>query len=91
MEEWRHGLRASDIILWFGQHKNLAYLKTAKRLNSRQARWALFLGRFQFTLTYRPGSKNTKADALLRQYAAEVATVPPQTILPSSCVVAALT
>jgi len=48
-----------------------------KRLNSRQARWALFFGRFNFTITYRPGSKNTKPDALSR--------------LPSSCVVAAVT
>lgn len=48
-------------------HKNLEYLRTAKRLNPRQARWSLFFSRFHFTVTYRPGSKNAKADALSRQ------------------------
>lgn len=40
-------------------HKNLKYLKTAKK----QTRWALFFTQFQFTIAYRPGSRNTKADA----------------------------
>ena len=47
-------------------HKNLAYLQSAKQLNHRQARWALFLGGFNFTHTYRPGSRNLKPDALSR-------------------------
>ena len=34
----------------------------------RQARWSLFLNRFDFILTYRPGSKNTKPDVVSRQY-----------------------
>lgn len=50
------------------QHKSLAYLRSAKGLNSRQVRWALFLGRFGFALTYRPRSKNIKPDALSRQF-----------------------
>lgn len=45
-------------------HRNLEYIRAAKRLNPRQARWALFFARFQFTLSYRPGSKNVMADAL---------------------------
>lgn len=49
-------------------HCNLEYLCSAKRLNPRQAWWALFFTRFNFTVTYRPGSKNTKADALSRQH-----------------------
>lgn len=28
--------------------------------------WALFFTRFDFTLTYRPGNKNVKADVLSR-------------------------
>ncbi|KAK2897100.1 hypothetical protein Q8A73_013480 [Channa argus] len=40
-------------IIWT-DHKNLAHLLTAKRLNSRQARWSLFFDRFNFSLTYRP-------------------------------------
>ncbi|KAI2643971.1 Retrotransposon-derived protein PEG10 [Labeo rohita] len=31
---------------------NLQYLREAKRLNSRQARWALFFTRFNFQITY---------------------------------------
>lgn len=33
------------------------------RLNSHQAQWVLFLRRFNFTLTYRPGSHNIKSDS----------------------------
>uniref|UniRef100_A0A3Q3B2I2 Gypsy retrotransposon integrase-like protein 1 n=1 Tax=Kryptolebias marmoratus TaxID=37003 RepID=A0A3Q3B2I2_KRYMA len=52
-------------MVWM-DHKNLQYLRTAKRLNPRQARWALFFSRFVFTLSYRPGAKNVKPDALSR-------------------------
>lgn len=40
-------------VVWT-DHKNLAYLQPAKRLNARQARWALFFTRFNFTLNNRP-------------------------------------
>ncbi len=65
LEEWRHWLEGSGVqfIVWT-DHKNLEYIKSAKRFNSRQARWALFLGRFDFSISYRPGSKNIKPDAL---------------------------
>uniref|UniRef100_A0A672HVL4 Gypsy retrotransposon integrase-like protein 1 n=1 Tax=Salarias fasciatus TaxID=181472 RepID=A0A672HVL4_SALFA len=69
---------------------NLEYVRSAKRLNSRQARWALFFGRFNFTLTYRPGSRNIKPDALSRQYATEDAVSENEPILPRSCTVASL-
>ncbi len=49
-------------------HRNLEYLKSTKRLNHRQARWSLFFTRFDFALTYHPGTQNTKADALSRLY-----------------------
>ncbi len=67
LEEWRHWLEGSGVpfIVWT-DHKNLEYIKSAKRLNSRQARWALFFGRFDFSISYRPGSKNIKPDALSR-------------------------
>lgn len=43
LEEWRHWLEGAEqpFLVWT-DHKNLAYIQTAKRLNSRQARWALF-------------------------------------------------
>uniref|UniRef100_A0A3Q2Q3I6 Gypsy retrotransposon integrase-like protein 1 n=1 Tax=Fundulus heteroclitus TaxID=8078 RepID=A0A3Q2Q3I6_FUNHE len=72
LEEWRHWLEGSKtpFLVWT-DHRNLEYLKTAKRLNPIQARWALFFSRFNFTLSYRPGSKNTKPDALSRVFEAK--------------------
>ena len=59
LEEWRHWLEGAEqpFVVWT-DHKNLSYIQTAKRLNSRQARWSLFFGRFNFTLTYRPVTSN---------------------------------
>ena len=70
--------------------QNLSYLHSARRLNSRQARWALFLGKFNFTLTYRPGPKNLKTDALSPQFAPAEEKPETETILPPSCVVGAV-
>ena len=93
LEEWRHWLEGSTIpFLVWTDHKNLEYIRTAKRLNSRQSRWALFFTRFNFTLSYRPGSRNIKPDALSRQFQRDnEPTKEPVSILPGPCVVAALT
>jgi len=37
---------------------------TAKKLNRRQAHWSLYLARFDFKLTYRPGHSIGKPDVL---------------------------
>lgn len=70
LEEWRHWLEGTKLpfIVWT-DHKNLEYIQSAKRLNSRQARWSLFFTRFNFSLSYRPGTRNVKPDALSRQFA----------------------
>ena len=49
LEEWRHWLEGAEqpFIVWT-DHKNLEFIRKAKRLNSRQARWALFFNRFFF-------------------------------------------
>lgn len=60
-------------------HKNLEYLRTAKRINPHQAQWSLLFSRFHFTVTYRPGSKNVKADALSRQFDGETNPVNSET------------
>lgn len=84
LEEWRYLLEgALHPIMIFTDHKNLEYLRTAKRLKPRQARWALFFSRFNFHISYRPGSKNGKADALSRMFSAESQTSEPGTILSS--------
>uniref|UniRef100_A0A8C6KLF6 Gypsy retrotransposon integrase-like protein 1 n=1 Tax=Nothobranchius furzeri TaxID=105023 RepID=A0A8C6KLF6_NOTFU len=91
LEEWRHWLEGAEypIIIWT-DHKNLAYLKEAKRLNPRQSRWSLFFTRFNFTISFRPGTKNVKPDALSRQYSTDK-DQEPATILPPSCVLASIT
>ncbi|KAK3521086.1 hypothetical protein QTP86_013379 [Hemibagrus guttatus] len=68
LEEWRHWLEgAHHPFQVLTDHRNLEYLRGAKRLNPGQARWALFF-LFRFMVTYRPGSKNGKADALSRKF-----------------------
>jgi hypothetical protein len=48
-------------------HKNLVNFTTTKELNKRQTRWAEFLSEFNFTISYRKGSENGRADALSRR------------------------
>ena len=94
LEEWRHWLEgAKQPFLVWTDHKNLEYIRSARRLNSRQARWSLFFTRFNFTLSYRPGSRNVKPDALSRQFLKEEeeSASSGNTILPSNRLVAALT
>ncbi len=67
-------------------HKNLQYLREAKRLNPRQARWALFFTRFQFKISYRPGPRNVKADALSRIHTPEGDSGKPEGILPAEII-----
>ncbi|KAL0194729.1 hypothetical protein M9458_008301, partial [Cirrhinus mrigala] len=67
-------------------HKNLQYLREVKPLNPRQARWALFLTRFNFKITYRPGTKDTKGHALSRQFPAD-SPAKPEPILPPDVIV----
>lgn len=55
---------------FFTNHMNLEYLKSAKRLNSRQAHWALFFTSLKFPISYWPRSKNLKADSLSCMYSA---------------------
>ncbi|KAK3562524.1 hypothetical protein QTP86_034752 [Hemibagrus guttatus] len=92
LDEWRHWLEgARHPFLVLTDHKNLEYLRAAKRLNPRQARWALFFTRFDFTISYRPGSKNTKADALSQRFIPEENTEDPETILPEKVIVSPIT
>src|SRR5260221_13057335 len=48
-------------------HKNLSYFQEAHKLNRRQAQWSLYLSRFDFVLTHKPGRQMGRPDALLRQ------------------------
>ncbi|XP_048059303.1 uncharacterized protein LOC125275953 [Megalobrama amblycephala] len=85
LEEWRHWLEgAKHSFLVLTDHKNLEYLRAAKRLNPCQACWAMFFSRFDFSISYHPGSKNIKADALSHLHAPDEKNEEPETILPES-------
>ncbi|KAK3548962.1 hypothetical protein QTP70_022660 [Hemibagrus guttatus] len=82
LEEWRHWLEgAHHPFQVLTDHRNLEYLRGAKWLNPWQARWAV-------TVTYRPGSKNSKADALSRQFEAANESGQPDLILPATAILA---
>ena len=68
LESWRHLLEGaqSKIEIWT-DHKNLEYFMKMQKLNRRQARWALYLSRFDFTLKHIPRTKMGKADRLSRR------------------------
>lgn len=91
LQEWRHWLEGAELpfLIWT-DHRNLEYMKSAKRLNARQARWSLFFSRFNFTLSFRPGSKNAKPDALSRQFSDPGTSHAAETILPIRCLVGAV-
>ncbi len=87
LEEWRHWLEgAQHPFSVITDHKKLEYLRSAKRLNPHQACWALFFTRFLFTITYRPGEKNVKADSLSRVHAPKEPST-PEPILPLAILV----
>jgi hypothetical protein len=68
LEDWRHFLEGTPHKFEIHtDHKNLEYFMTAKKLNRRQARWSLYLSRFDFELHHRPGRTMGKPDALSRR------------------------
>src|SRR5258708_16261589 len=68
LKEWRHYLEGQGIpIEIWTDHKNLEYFMKAQDLTRRQARWALFLSRFNFALHHKPGKLSTKPDTLSRR------------------------
>jgi len=68
LEACRHFLEGSQskFEVWT-DHKNLEYFMSNQKLNRRQARWVLYLLRFDFVLKHVPGSKMRKADGLSRR------------------------
>ena len=68
LQEWRHFVEGAthQCEIWT-DHKNLEYFMAAKQLNRRQARWSLYLSRFDFVLHHRPGKSMGKPDALSRR------------------------
>ena len=53
LEEWRYLLKGQPIpITILTDHKALQYFKEPQKLNRRQARWLLYLSRFNFVLQH---------------------------------------
>jgi hypothetical protein len=65
LEEWRHFLEGAQhpVEIWT-DHKNLEYFQKSQKLNRRQARWSLYLSRFDFALFHQPGRLMGRLDAL---------------------------
>ena len=68
LEAWRHFLKGAKgwFEIWT-DHKNLEYFMKVQKLNQRQARWSLYLSRFDFTLRYVAGKSMGRADSLNRR------------------------
>lgn len=86
LEEWCHFLEGAEHpFTIYTPHKNLTYLRMAKWLNACQACWSLFFDCLKFSISFRPVSKNTKADALSRQYEPDTYHSEPSPVRPAPC------
>ncbi len=82
LEEWRHWLEGADQLEMF------LFCKATQLLTSQVGP---VFGRFSFTLTYHPGSRHIKLDALSHQFSTEESNTDSEPILPPTCFVAAIT
>ena len=67
LKDWRSFLEGSpETFEIVTDHSNLEFWRTAQDLSRRQARWALWLSRFDFRMIHRLGKANAQADTLSR-------------------------
>jgi RNase H-like domain found in reverse transcriptase/Reverse transcriptase (RNA-dependent DNA polymerase) len=58
-KNWRHYLEGSRFTIEvITDHNNLRYFMETKYLESRQARWAMYLATYDFEIIYRKGTSN---------------------------------
>ena len=68
LEAWRHFLEgAKDQFEIWTDYKNLEYFIKIQKLNQRQARWLLYLLRFDFALKHVAGKSMGRVDSLSRR------------------------
>jgi hypothetical protein len=68
LQKWQHLLLGSaEPFEIQSDHQNLLYYRDPQKLTRRQARWASFLGEYDFAMKHVPGKTNGKADALSRR------------------------
>ena len=65
IETFRHYLYGQKFTI-LCDHNPLVYLDNTKNKHSKVVRWRLGLAEYQYTIKYKPGRKNTNADALSR-------------------------
>jgi hypothetical protein len=67
LEVWQHYLEGMQhpIKIWT-DYKN-EYFRVAEKLNQQQARWLLYLSRFNLTLHHQPGRSMGKPNTLLHR------------------------
>ena len=67
LEEWHHYIQGSPhMTTVLSDHKNLTFYREARKLNRRQARWSLYLSKFDVKLIHTPGHIMILSDALSR-------------------------
>ncbi|SNX81296.1 related to Gag-pol polyprotein [Melanopsichium pennsylvanicum] len=68
LQQWQHMLAGlpSQLVI-YTDHEALKYFKSQRRINRRQACWAVVLADYNFVLHYRPGNKGGEPDALTWQ------------------------
>jgi len=68
LKEYRHHLERHlhKIEIW-SDHQNLTFFRTAQKLTRRQAKWTLFMTRFDFVLYHKLGKTMQAEDPLFRQ------------------------
>ena len=58
-KQWQYYLEGSThTIEVLTDHNNLVVFQNVKSLNGRQARWAIALSEYDFTIAYQPGKRN---------------------------------
>ena len=68
LEVWKHFLkRAKNRFEIWTDYKNLEYFMKAQKLNQRQARWSLYLSRFDFILKHVASKSMGRVDSLSRR------------------------
>ena len=64
-KKWKPKLKDTDLpVKVLIDYKSVEYFMTTKKLTPRQARWAEFLSKYNFVISYQSDKKNDKADAL---------------------------
>jgi hypothetical protein len=84
LQHWRHWLEGTkEPIEILTDHKNLMNFSKPQILNQRQACWLQALQCFNFNIGYRPGTRNSAADALSRREELNLIEAPKeQTLFP---------